>query len=210
MFQIPELEFCIFETLSLCFFKLNNVAEEALFHLQVGLEKPSLSEIKSKLQCFQFQASSFDKEAEKIFLRRNWYFQSLSTNAGATSRTANSLFLFTISFLDMHVSFVCFSFSLLLFSFFSLQVRGVNFEAVLRVEEDEANSKRNASKREVEDDLGLSMLIDSQNNQYILTKPRDSTIPRADHHFIKVIILETLLPFVFIRLTPPSLHAGTA
>ncbi|KAM6293611.1 transmembrane and coiled-coil domain-containing protein 3 isoform 3-T4 [Porphyrio hochstetteri] len=68
-------------------------------------------------------------------------------------------------------------------------VRGVNFEAVLRVEEDEANSKRNASKREVEDDLGLSMLIDSQNNQYILTKPRDSTIPRADHHFIKVDIV---------------------
>lgn len=49
MFQIPELEFCIFETLSLCFFKLNNVAEEALFRLQVGLENPSLSEIKSKL-----------------------------------------------------------------------------------------------------------------------------------------------------------------
>ncbi|NXD57186.1 TMCO3 protein, partial [Corvus moneduloides] len=67
-------------------------------------------------------------------------------------------------------------------------VRGVNFEAVLRVEEDEASSKRNASKREVEDDLGLSMLIDSQNNQYILTKPRDSTIPRADLHFIKDIV----------------------
>uniref|UniRef100_A0A8C6JQ91 Cation/H+ exchanger transmembrane domain-containing protein n=1 Tax=Melopsittacus undulatus TaxID=13146 RepID=A0A8C6JQ91_MELUD len=67
-------------------------------------------------------------------------------------------------------------------------VRGVNFEAVLRVEEDEANSKSNTSKREVEDDLGLSMLIDSQNNQYILTKPRDSTIPRADHHFIKDIV----------------------
>ncbi|EDM08893.1 transmembrane and coiled-coil domains 3 (predicted), isoform CRA_b [Rattus norvegicus] len=32
------------------------------------------------------------------------------------------------------------------------------------------------------------MLIDSQNNQYILTKPRDSTIPRADHHFIKDIV----------------------
>ncbi|XP_036153386.1 transmembrane and coiled-coil domain-containing protein 3 isoform X7 [Myotis myotis] len=65
-------------------------------------------------------------------------------------------------------------------------VKGVNFEAVLRVEEEEANSKQNLTKREVEDDLGLSMLIDSQNNQYILTKPRDSTIPRADHHFIKV------------------------
>lgn len=70
--------------------------------------------------------------------------------------------------------------------FFELwQIRGVNVEAVLRVEEDEV--KRNTSQRQVDDDLGLSMLIDSQNNQYILTKPRDSTMPRADHHFIKVI-----------------------
>ncbi|XP_017375242.1 transmembrane and coiled-coil domain-containing protein 3 isoform X2 [Cebus imitator] len=67
-------------------------------------------------------------------------------------------------------------------------VKGVNFEAVLRVEEEEDNSKQNMTKREAEDDLGLSMLIDSQNNQYILTKPRDSTIPRADHHFIKDIV----------------------
>ncbi|XP_069826902.1 transmembrane and coiled-coil domain-containing protein 3 [Dendropsophus ebraccatus] len=65
-------------------------------------------------------------------------------------------------------------------------VRGVNVEDVLRVEEDEV--KRNTSQHQVEDDLGLSMLIDSQNNQYILTKPRDSTIPRADHHFIKDIV----------------------
>lgn len=99
-------------------------------------------------------------------------------------------FRVSIRFIDACLCF-CFSF----FSFFFLQVRGVNFEAVLRVEEDEANSKRNASKREVEDDLGLSMLIDSQNNQYILTKPRDSTIPRADHHFIKVITVEMLLSF---------------
>uniref|UniRef100_A0A8D0B0D4 Transmembrane and coiled-coil domains 3 n=1 Tax=Salvator merianae TaxID=96440 RepID=A0A8D0B0D4_SALMN len=81
-------------------------------------------------------------------------------------------------------------------------VRGVNFEAVLRVEEDEADTKRNISKSEVEDNLGLSMLIDSQNNQYILTKPRDSTIPRADHHFIKSIVqVETLGEFgVFFTL----------
>ncbi|XP_030057358.1 solute carrier family 9 member D1 [Microcaecilia unicolor] len=71
--------------------------------------------------------------------------------------------------------------------------KGVNVEAVLRVEEDEPNSKRNTSKRETEDDLGLSMLIDSQNNQYILTKPRDSTIPRADHHFIKDIVMIGML-----------------
>ncbi|XP_036687423.1 transmembrane and coiled-coil domain-containing protein 3 isoform X3 [Balaenoptera musculus] len=67
-------------------------------------------------------------------------------------------------------------------------VRGVNFEAVLRVEEEEASSKQNLTKREVEEDLGLSMLIDSQNNQYILTKPRDATIPRADPHLIKDIV----------------------
>ncbi|XP_029792264.1 transmembrane and coiled-coil domain-containing protein 3 isoform X4 [Suricata suricatta] len=67
-------------------------------------------------------------------------------------------------------------------------VKGVNFEAVLRVEEEEANSKQNLTRREVEDDLGLSMLIDSQNNRYILTKPRDATIPRADHHFLKDIV----------------------
>ncbi|XP_045833903.1 transmembrane and coiled-coil domain-containing protein 3 isoform X1 [Meles meles] len=67
-------------------------------------------------------------------------------------------------------------------------VKGVNFEAVLRVEDKEANSKQNLTKRDVEDDLGLSMLIDSQNNRYILTKPRDATIPRADHHFLKDIV----------------------
>lgn len=61
-------------------------------------------------------------------------------------------------------------------------------EAVLRVENEEKGGKlKNTSKqKEVEDDLGLSMLIDSQNNQYVLTKPRDSTMPRTDHHFIKV------------------------
>ncbi|XP_023374969.1 transmembrane and coiled-coil domain-containing protein 3 isoform X2 [Otolemur garnettii] len=64
-------------------------------------------------------------------------------------------------------------------------VKGVNVEAVLRVEEEEAGAKHNITRGEVEGGLGLSMLIDSQNNQYILTKPRDATIPRADHHFIK-------------------------
>lgn len=72
-------------------------------------------------------------------------------------------------------------------------VKGVNFEAVLRVEEEEADSQQNLSRREVEEDLGLSMLIDSQNNQYILTRPRDATIPRADHHLIKDIVSVVML-----------------
>lgn len=76
------------------------------------------------------------------------------------------------------------------------QVVGVNVEAVLRVEEDEENGgkrKNKSKKREVEYDLGLSMLIDSQNNQYVLTKPRDSTMPRADHHFIKDLVSVVML-----------------
>uniref|UniRef100_A0A8C6FFY1 Transmembrane and coiled-coil domains 3 n=1 Tax=Moschus moschiferus TaxID=68415 RepID=A0A8C6FFY1_MOSMO len=72
-------------------------------------------------------------------------------------------------------------------------VKGVNFEAVLRVEEEEADLQQNLSRREVEEDLGLSMLIDSQNNQYILTRPRDATIPRADHHLIKDIVSIVML-----------------
>lgn len=76
-------------------------------------------------------------------------------------------------------------------------MNGVNVEAVLKVEDDEENGgkRKNKSKqKEAEDGLGLSVLIDSQNNQYVLTKPRDSTIPRADHHFIKV------------THPPPTLH----
>lgn len=72
------------------------------------------------------------------------------------------------------------------------------------MEEEEANSKQNLTKREVEDDLGLSMLIDSQNNQYILTKPRDATIPRADHHFIKVVCLLALLSKSELGLIPTN------
>ncbi|XP_043995892.1 transmembrane and coiled-coil domain-containing protein 3 [Gambusia affinis] len=76
------------------------------------------------------------------------------------------------------------------------QMKGVNVEAVLRVEEDEdkgGKAKNKSTQKEVEDDLGLSMLIDSQNNQYVLTKPRDSTMPRADHHFIKDLVSVVML-----------------
>lgn len=75
------------------------------------------------------------------------------------------------------------------------QMKGVNVEAVLRVEEDEEEDgkRKNASRRAAKGNLGLSMLIDSQNNQYVLTKPRDSTMPRADHHFIKDLVSVVML-----------------
>ncbi|XP_061526171.1 transmembrane and coiled-coil domain-containing protein 3 isoform X2 [Phycodurus eques] len=78
----------------------------------------------------------------------------------------------------------------------AIQMQGVNVEAVLRVEDDEENvgkRKNKSAQREAEADLGLSMLIDSQNNQYVLTKPRDSTMPRADHHFIKDLVSVVML-----------------
>lgn len=78
------------------------------------------------------------------------------------------------------------------------EMGGVNVEAVLRVEEDEEDGgkrKNGSHRREAEDDLGLSMLIDSQNNQYILTKPRDTTMPRADAHLIKDLVCVVMLSF---------------
>lgn len=43
---------------------------------------------------------------------------------------------------------------------------------------------------------GISMLIDSSSNQYILSRPRDVTFPVEDHHFIHDIINLLLLSFV--------------
>ncbi|KAF3832778.1 hypothetical protein F7725_026443 [Dissostichus mawsoni] len=62
-----------------------------------------------------------------------------------------------------------------------------------RNEENGGKRKNKSKQKEVEDDLGLSMLIDSQNNQYVLTKPRDSTMPRADHHLIKDLVSVVML-----------------
>lgn len=56
---------------------------------------------------------------------------------------------------------------------------------------------------------GISMLIDSSSNQYILSRPRDVTFPVEDHHFIHDIINILLLSFVLggvcSLITIPSL-----
>lgn len=43
---------------------------------------------------------------------------------------------------------------------------------------------------------GISMLIDSASNQYILSRPRDMTLPIEDHHFIHDIVNLLLLSLV--------------
>ncbi|XP_031414011.1 transmembrane and coiled-coil domain-containing protein 3 [Clupea harengus] len=77
---------------------------------------------------------------------------------------------------------------------FDYKKEGMNVEAVLRVDADETLKNKNTSHRDPpEQNLGLSMLIDSQNNQYVLTRPRDSTMSRADHHFIKDVVSIVML-----------------
>ncbi len=104
------------------------------------------------------------------------------------------------------------------------QMEGVGLETVVKLSEDtllEHNLKR-VRDQPVEDKMaagekvggessrsrqpprrkrrrgggGISMLIDSSSNQYILSHPRDVTIPIEDHHFIHDIIHIVLLSFI--------------
>ena len=48
------------------------------------------------------------------------------------------------------------------------------------------------------DDIDIGdVLVDSQNNKYVLSKPKDSTAPLIDHHLVMDIIMVLLicLPF---------------
>lgn len=99
-------------------------------------------------------------------------------------------------------------------------IRGVEFETVVKLSEDtlhEHDMKRVRDhtqdggdektkgggqeniwrKRKRSRGDGISMLIDSSSNQYILSRPRDVTFPVEDHHFIHDIINLLLLSFVF-------------
>lgn len=40
------------------------------------------------------------------------------------------------------------------------------------------------------------MMTNSQNDQYILTKPRDAAIPGTDHHVIKNVVSTRTLPLL--------------
>ena len=59
------------------------------------------------------------------------------------------------------------------------------------------NDKESSQDRSRSRGGGISMLIDSSSNQYILSRPRDVTFPIEDHHFIHDIINLLLVSFVF-------------
>ncbi|XP_077987807.1 transmembrane and coiled-coil domain-containing protein 3-like isoform X2 [Glandiceps talaboti] len=69
-------------------------------------------------------------------------------------------------------------------------------EAVLRVDEDRIFSPNRSRTLGDEANQGMSVLIDASNNQYVLTKPKDTTIPHEDKHFIQDIILMLVLAFL--------------
>ncbi|XP_070539001.1 transmembrane and coiled-coil domain-containing protein 3-like isoform X2 [Ptychodera flava] len=77
----------------------------------------------------------------------------------------------------------------------SRRAKGAAIEAVLRMDEDRLVG--NISRRLADDsNQGMSVLIDASNNQYVLTKPKDTTMPHEDHHFIQDIILMLVLAFL--------------
>ena len=78
--------------------------------------------------------------------------------------------------------------------------KGASIEAVVRLnngeESLEEGNKNHSSLSEPNKENDMSILVDSQNNQFVLSKAKDATIPHEDLHFIKDIIVIMLLSFV--------------
>ncbi|KAJ8030192.1 Transmembrane and coiled-coil domain-containing protein 3 [Holothuria leucospilota] len=76
----------------------------------------------------------------------------------------------------------------------SKKVEGSHIEAVIRVDDKSRFKRSNHSDRKEEHEM--SILVDTNNNQYIMTKPKDTTMPLEDHHLLWDIILVILLAVV--------------
>lgn len=88
----------------------------------------------------------------------------------------------------------------------SKKMEGAAFETVVKLR-DGAFSERSSRNRLQESKeehwaselpgQGIAMLIDSSNNQYILSRPRDITVPIEDHHLVRDIVKLLVLCFIF-------------
>ncbi|XP_072034800.1 transmembrane and coiled-coil domain-containing protein 3-like [Amphiura filiformis] len=72
----------------------------------------------------------------------------------------------------------------------SKDAKGAQIEAVVRLDDHAARGNGE------EPHQGLSHLVDASSNQYVLTKPKDATVPLEDHLFLKDIILLVMLSFL--------------
>ena len=78
--------------------------------------------------------------------------------------------------------------------------KGASIEAVVRLDEEgKPLNKTSDPKGESQADNGneMGVLVDSQSNQFVLAKAKDSTVPHEDLNFIKDIIFIVLLSFVW-------------
>ena len=66
------------------------------------------------------------------------------------------------------------------------QAAGAQIEAVVRLDEDVVKLRRAVGANSDNRYQGMSHLIDASNNQYVLSKPKDTTVPLEDHHLLKV------------------------
>ena len=61
---------------------------------------------------------------------------------------------------------------------------------IKELDEDSESTKKNKSANDAE---GVMRLVDVQDNQYTMSKGKDTTVPHEDHTFIWVYILDTNL-----------------
>ena len=74
-----------------------------------------------------------------------------------------------------------------------MQGKGANIEAVIRLEGGEKGdsiTNNKSSKPEDTGDNSVIKLVDAQDNQFVLAKGKDSTVPHEDHHLIQVGVIE--------------------
>lgn len=78
--------------------------------------------------------------------------------------------------------------------------KGASIEAVVRLTGDDTykdtDNDNRTSLAEPDGENDMSILVDSQNNQFVLAKAKDATIPHEDVHFIKDIIFILVLCFL--------------
>ena len=85
----------------------------------------------------------------------------------------------------------------------SKKMEGAAFETVVKVKEEVMfhehpswmHQEREQRESQVPDE-GIAMIIDSSSNQYILSRPRDVTVPVEDHHFLHDVVNLLLLAFL--------------
>lgn len=77
--------------------------------------------------------------------------------------------------------------------------KGASIEAVVRITGDEENKESDTDNTTLDkpaEENDMSILVDSQSNQFVLAKAKDATVPHEDVHFIMDIIFILVLSFL--------------